>query len=130
VTRKKPQIAIVDDDASVCRALKRLVRSLHMDATTFNSGEAFLQTSTATPPFHADCLILDLQMPGMSGLELQSRLAASNLPIIFITAHDEGTAREEAIAAGAVAFLRKPFNDELLIQTLTAALARGGPSSA
>ncbi len=124
MTRNKPQIAIVDDDASVCRALKRLVRSLEMDAETFNSGEAYLNTAGAKTPFHADCLILDLQMPGMSGLELQSRLAGTNVPIIFITAHDEAQARRQAIAGGAVAFIRKPFNDELLIETLNTALRR------
>ena len=127
MTHNKPQIAIVDDDASVCRALKRLVRSLDMDAETFSSGEAYLEMAGAMPSFHPDCLILDLQMPGISGLDLQSRLRGTGLPIVFITAHDEGAAREQAMAAGAVAFLRKPFNDELLIQTLNAALTDGDP---
>jgi FixJ family two-component response regulator len=125
VTRTKPKIAIVDDDASVCRALKRLIRSLDMDAETFASGEAFLELAAAVPSFHADCLIVDVQMPGMSGLELQSRLADTKVPIVFITAHDEVGAREQAFAAGAVAFLRKPFDDVLLAKTLETALSSG-----
>ena len=115
----KPRIAIVDDDASVCRALKRLIRSLDMEAEAFTSSEAYLASRTCS--FRADCLILDLQMPGMSGLELQSRLAGTSLPIIFISAHVE--AAEQALAA-ADAFLPKPFTDESLIQTLDTALSR------
>jgi FixJ family two-component response regulator len=121
----KPTIAIVDDDASVCRALKRLIRSLDMNAQIFISGEAYLETASAIPSFHADCLILDLQMPGMSGLELQSRIAGTGVPVVFITAHDEAGAREKAFAGGAVAYLRKPFDDEILMQTLHVALSRG-----
>jgi FixJ family two-component response regulator len=119
-------IAIVDDDASVCRALKRLIRSLGMDAETFGSGESFLDSAAAQPPAQADCLILDLQMPGMSGLEVQARLAESSLPIIFVTAHDEAGARELALQSGAVAFLRKPFDDEALIKIINEALSRMG----
>jgi FixJ family two-component response regulator len=72
-------------------------------------------------------LILDLQMPGMNGLAVQDRLVqrGSTIPVIFVTAHDEGGAREKALSAGAVAFLRKPFNDELLIKTLREAFKRG-----
>ncbi len=119
VPQVKPRIAIVDDDASVCRALKRLFRSLDMEAEAFTSAEAYLAGGTCS--FRADCLILDLQMPGMSGVELQSRLAGTDLPIIFISAQDE--AAEQARAA-AGAFLPKPFTDESLIQTLDAALSR------
>jgi FixJ family two-component response regulator len=124
-------IAIVDDDDSVCRALKRLVRSLGMNADTFTSGQEFIDLIEAMPSFDVDCLILDVQMPGLNGLEVQERLASSGnpLPVIFITAHDEMAAREQALAAGAVAFLRKPFNDELFIKTLQAALKRGEPKT-
>ena len=124
MTASKPQIAIVDDDESVCRALKRLARSLGMDAETFTTGREFIDLLGAMPSFQPDCVILDLQMPGMNGLEVQERLAQSGspVPVIFITAHDEVGARERALAAGAVAFLRKPFNDELLVKTLHAAL--------
>jgi FixJ family two-component response regulator len=120
----KPLVAIVDDDESVCRALKRLVRSLGMNAETFASGQQFLDLIEAMPSFHPDCLVLDVQMPGLTGLEVQERLATNSnpLPVIFITAHDEVVPRERALAAGAVAFVRKPFQDELLIKTLRVAL--------
>ena len=122
----KPLIAIVDDDESVCRALKRLARSLGMDAETFTAGREFIDLLEAMPSFQPDCAILDVQMPGMNGLEVQERLAqsGSRVPVIFITAHDEVGARERALAAGAVAFLRKPFDDELFIKTLSVALKR------
>ena len=117
-------IAIVDDDESVCRALKRLVRSLGMEADTFASGQEFMDLIEAIPSHQIDCVVLDVQMPGLNGLDVQERLQSggSRLPIIFITAHDEVNVRERALAAGAVAFVRKPFNDELLIKTLRAAL--------
>ena len=76
------------------------------------------------PSFQPDCLIVDVQMPGMNGLELKNRLATAGntIPVIFITAYDEVGVREKAFAAGAVAFLRKPFSDELLIKTMHEAL--------
>jgi FixJ family two-component response regulator len=124
ITQNKPMIAIVDDDKSVCRAIMRLVRSLGMDAETFASGQDFLDLVEAMPSFHADCVVLDVQMPGLNGFDVQERLQKSGngLPIIFITAHDEANTRERALAGGAVAFVRKPFNDELLIKTLRLAL--------
>jgi len=120
----KPRIAIVDDDASVCRAVKRLLRSFSMDAETFNSGQSFIDLVEAMPSFQPDCVILDVQMPGMNGLEVQQRLVKSGhrIPVIFITAHDELGVRGKALAAGAVAFLRKPFDDQLLIKTLREAV--------
>ena len=124
MSNAKPLIAIVDDDKSVCRALKRLVRSLGMDGETFASGQEFLDLIEAMPSFHPDCVVLDVQMPGLNGLEVQERLARNGnpLPVIFITAHDDAVPRERALAAGAVAFVRKPFNDELFMKTLNAAL--------
>ena len=126
MSETKPLIAIVDDDPSVCRALKRLVRSIGMNAETFASGQEFVDLIEAMPSFHADCVILDVQMPGLNGLDVQERVARSGnpLPVIFITAHDEVGARERALAAGAVAFLRKPFDDEVFIKTLSVALKR------
>jgi FixJ family two-component response regulator len=114
----------VDDDESVCRAIKRLVRSLGMDAEAFTSGRDFIELIDAMPSFQPDCLVLDVQMPGMNGLDVQEQLVSrsSRLPIVFITAHDEMGVRERALSAGALAFLRKPFNDELFIRTLTAAV--------
>jgi len=127
----KPLIAIVDDDESVCRALKRLARALGMDAETFTAGRDFLDLLGAMPSFQPDCVILDVQMPGLNGLEVQEQLVRTGhkLPIVFITAHDDVGARERALAGGAVAFLCKPFDDELLVKTLHAALkdnAAGG----
>jgi FixJ family two-component response regulator len=121
-------IAVVDDDESVCRALKRLVRSLGMDADTFASGRQFLDLIEAMPSLVVDCVVLDVQMPGLSGLQVQEQLAKSGhrFPVIFITAHDDPLVREQALAAGALAFVRKPFNDELLIKTLNVAIERNG----
>ena len=108
--------------------MKRLMRALEMDAETFTSGQKFLDLVEAMPSFHPDCVVLDVQMPGLNGLEVQERLAKSRnpLPVIFITAHDEAGVRERALAAGAVAFLRKPFDDELFIKTLRVALKGAG----
>lgn len=125
VTEKTtPVIAVVDDDESVCRAIKRLVRSLGMGAETFASGQEFIELVEAMPSLAVDCVVLDVQMPGLNGLEVQQRLnkIGSRIPIIFITAHDEVSVREKALAGGAMAFVRKPFNDELLIKILRAAL--------
>jgi FixJ family two-component response regulator len=109
----------VDDDESVCRAIKGLVRSLGMDADTFASGQEFIDRIEAMPSQRFDCVILDVQMPGLNGLDVQERLKrrGNRFPIIFITAHDDAVVRERALAAGAVAFLRKPFNDELFIKS-------------
>ncbi len=117
-------IAIVDDDESVCRALKRLVRSLGMDAEIFNSGQQFIELIEAMPSRGVDCVVLDMQMPGLNGLQVQEHLTRTGhrLPVIFITAHDDSAVRDQALAGGALAFVRKPFNDELLIKILNVAL--------
>ena len=119
----KPLIAIVDDDASIRRAVGRLLRTVGMDADPFSSGDELLELLAAMPSYRPDCVILDVQMPGSNGLEVQRRLAGSTLPIIFITAHDELGLREQALAAGAVAFLRKPFGYDLFVKTVQAALS-------
>lgn len=126
LNQTKPLIAIVDDDASVCRALRRLVRSLAMNTETFSTGQQFLDLLEAMPSFQPDCVVLDVHMPGMNGLEVQEKLRRSkhSIPVIFITAHDEIGIREKAMGAGALAFLRKPFNDELLVKTLREGLKR------
>lgn len=128
MTRNKPLIAIVDDDESVCRALERLVRSLGMAAEAHASSEDFVHQVESLPSFKPDCVILDVQMPGMSGIEVQARLRRihKDIPVIFITAYDDQMAREQALAGGALAFLRKPCNDALFIRTLDAALGRRG----
>jgi FixJ family two-component response regulator len=119
---KVPFIAVVDDDESFRRATVRFIRSLGHDATAFASAEAFLTSSYVRD---VDCLITDLQMAGMTGIELQNQLAAQGhrLPIIFVTAFPETKARAQVLAAGAVGFLDKPFNDQKLIKCLNEALA-------
>ena len=115
-------ISIVDDDESSRRAIANFINSLGYAAVAFGSAEDFLKSgrldSTA-------CLISDVQMPGMSGIELQDRLLARGyrLPIIFITAYPEASARERALASGASGFLTKPFNEEKLISHLDDVLA-------
>ena len=114
-------IAVVDDDASVCKALSRLLRSSGLDATAYSSGRDFLENGATRNP---DCLILDVQMPGMSGTELRDRLNARprHIPVVFITAHDDAAAREKALGGGAVAHLYKPFSDAELLEAVAAAL--------
>ncbi|HUK41474.1 MAG TPA: response regulator [Candidatus Acidoferrales bacterium] len=127
MTKSKALIAIVDDDESVCRAIKRLVRSLGMEAHTFTSAQEFMQIVDGVPCIQIDCIVLDVQMPGLNGLQVQERLLreGKQIPIVFITAHEEAAVRERALAAGAVAFLNKPFNDDLFVKTLHVALKRG-----
>ena len=112
-----PLIYIVDDDKSVRKSLKRLMKSAGLKAKTLASAEDFLNSGYQDNP---GCLILDVRMPGLSGLELQKQLAAtgSKLPIIFITAHEDEKAYNAAMAAGAVAFLQKPFDDQTLLSAI------------
>jgi FixJ family two-component response regulator len=126
MNKPQPMIAIVDDDESVCRAIKRLVRSIGMKADTYTSSQEFVEMLEGVPWLHIDCVILDVQMPHVNGLEVQQRLVRRGKApeIIFISAHDEAGVRERALAAGALAFLCKPFNDELLVATLREALKR------
>jgi FixJ family two-component response regulator len=119
---KVPVISIVDDDESVREATKGLVRSLGYTAATFASGEEFLNSDRVND---TSCLITDVQMPGLTGLELQSRLTAMDrrIPIIFVTAFPQEQVRARALKAGAVGFLSKPFSDDSLIVCLDRALA-------
>jgi FixJ family two-component response regulator len=118
---KIPLISIVDDDEALRRSLDNLIRSAGLRARGFASAEAFLESNQLS---ETDCLILDLRIPGMSGLELQRQLALTNsdLPIIFITAQGDQDQRTRALEAGAVAFLYKPFYDEQLLQAINTAL--------
>ena len=116
-----PIIAVVDDDDSFRHATMSFIRSLGYAVAEFASAEAFLKSERL---HETDCLISDVQMPGMNGVELQGRLIAQgyHLPIIFMTAFPEIRARAQALAAGAIGFLAKPFNDEMLITCLSKAL--------
>src|ERR1700739_5098833 len=114
-------VSVVDDDESIRRTTRLLIESFGFRAAAFESAEGFLRAGQ----FHdTACLIVDVRMPGMNGLQLQSRLAAEGcgIPIIFITAYDDKESRRRAIQAGAVAFLSKPFSDEQLLQTLRSTL--------
>lgn len=119
-----PLIHIVDDDPSVLQALKRLLRSWGMQVRTSASGEEFL--SALSRSHDADCSVIDVQMPGMTGLEVQERMnrAGMDVPVIFITAHEEEGVEEQAFKAGAAGFLRKPFTEEALIGLIRSAMLR------
>jgi FixJ family two-component response regulator len=119
--RSAPLISIVDDDESIREATKGLVRSLGYQAATFASAEEFLQSDNVD---NTSCLITDVQMPGLSGLDLQSWLIdrGVQMPTIFITAFPEEKTRLRALTAGAVGYLGKPFSEESLLKCLDAAL--------
>lgn len=116
-------IAIVDDDQSVQSALKDLIESDGLSAKCFGSAEEFLDSGVQR---EAACLITDMRMPGISGLELQAKLRADGFktPIIFITAHGDARVRIQAMREGAVEFLTKPFDDQVLLNRVRAALDR------
>ena len=117
----KNLISVVDDDESIRRTTTFLIESFGFRAAAFESAESFLKSVQL---HDTSCLLVDVQMPGMNGLQLQSELAAAghSIPIIFITAFDNKDARQQAMQAGAVAFLGKPFNDEELHQAVRLAL--------
>jgi len=114
-------ISVVDDDESIRRTTTFLIESFGFRAAAFESAEGFLKSGQL---HDTSCLIVDVQMPGMSGLELQSELAAAgyDIPIVFMTAYENKVSRQQAMQAGAVAFLAKPFGDEQLLQTVRLAL--------
>ena len=119
---KTPLISVVDDDDSVRESLRGLLRSVRFGVEVFASAEEFLSADRA---HQTDCLILDVRMPGMGGLELQRRLAASHpeVPVIFITAHGDEELRSRALRSGAVDYLLKPFSEESLLQAVQTALS-------
>jgi len=114
-------VAIVDDDQSVQRSLQDLIESDGLSALCFGSAEQFLDSEARSK---AACLIADIRMPGMSGLELQAKLKAERcrIPVIFITAHGDAEMRIHAMRQGAVEFLSKPFDDAVLLEIVHAAL--------
>ena len=121
--KHKPLIAVVDDDQSVREALENLISSVGFEVRLFASAENFLDSDT---PAQTDCAILDVRLPGLSGLELQQRLAVDgqSIPVIVITAQADDKTQDEAVAAGAIAFLKKPVTEEVLLTALDAALKR------
>ena len=123
-----PLVSVVDDDASVRNSLNRLIRSIGMEAKVFASAEEFLN---AVHPRKANCLILDVRLPGMSGIDLLRHLLACrcSIPVIFITAHgSDEVARSEAASDQTIAYLIKPFNADELLDAVNTAL-KSNPSS-
>jgi len=120
-------VAVVDDDESVCRALSRLLRTAGFQPVTYASAEAFLQDAKR-PQF--DCLVLDVQLAGMSGLELSRRLAAVKdaTPVLFITAHDNPDARAAALAGGCAGYFRKTDPAERVLEALRNVISRRSSS--
>jgi FixJ family two-component response regulator len=118
---KAKVVAIIDDDESIRSALQGLMKAVGFPALAFASAEEFLKSGEQR---HTACLIADIRLPGISGLELQSKLNRDHqrIPIIFITAHGEEKMRMQALRAGAVEFLMKPFDDEVLLDSVRAAL--------
>ncbi len=117
-----PSVAVVDDDELMRGALQGLLEQAGFMARAFASAEEFLDSNQLR---HVSCLIADIRMPGMSGLDLQARLNADAIrsPIIFISAHGDERVRMQALRSGAVEFLAKPFDSEVLLETVRAALA-------
>jgi FixJ family two-component response regulator len=123
VNAQEPIVFAVDDDASMREALSRLFRSVGMQAQIFASAQEFLRFKRPDAPA---CLVLDVRLPGLSGLDLQRELAAANrgIPIIFITGHGDIPMSVEAMKAGAVEFLTKPFRDQALLDAIRQAIQR------
>ena len=123
MTEPVPVVFVVDDDPSVRRAIQRLVESVGLRVELFGSAHEFLQAKRQDMP---SCLVLDIRLPGMSGLDFQQELAKTNIPIpvIFITAHGDIPMTVRAMKAGAVEFLTKPFRDQDLLDSIQIALGR------
>jgi FixJ family two-component response regulator len=122
--KRSGPVAIVDDDELIRGALQGLLREAGLPARAFASAEEFLE---AGAQHLSSCLIADIRMPGLSGLELQARLNAEHIriPIIFMTAHSDERIRTQALRSGAVEFLAKPFDDDILLETVRTALTQG-----
>ena len=123
MSQEQPTVFIVDDDISVREALKNLLRSVDLKVETFGAAEEFLSSHRSDAP---GCLVLDVRLPGLSGLDLQRQLVESNIqiPIIFITAHGDIQMSVRAMKAGAVEFLPKPFRDQELLDAVRQAIDR------
>ena len=117
MTESRPIVFVVDDEPAICLSLKRLVRSVGLEAQTFNSAQEFLRSDRPEGP---GCLVLDVRLPGLSGLDLQKELADAkvDLPIIFMTGHGDIPMSVRAMKAGAVEFLTKPFRDQDMVDAI------------
>jgi FixJ family two-component response regulator len=125
VSKDHPLIAVVDDEECVRRALKRLICAAGLQVEDFSSGDQFLDSLASRRP---DCVILDLHMPRVSGFDVQTRLAqdGQHLPVIVITGRDTDEVRHRALDAGAVAYLKKPVDDQTLLAAVNDALGESG----
>jgi len=123
MTEVSPVVFVVDDDLSVRRSTERLIRSIGLEVQTFTSAREFLKNP---PPARPACLVLDVRMPGLSGMDLQRELTQSgiHIPIIFITAHGDIPMSVRAMKAGATEFLTKPFRSRNLLEAIRAAIDR------
>jgi FixJ family two-component response regulator len=122
VMKSRSLIAVVDDEEPIRKALRRLLRSAGMDVDTFPSGVEFLESLSTR---HPDCIVLDLHMPLVNGFEVQAQMARSGVtvPIVVITGHDSDETRQQALARFPVAYLRKPVNDQVLLDAIALALS-------
>ncbi|MCG3149087.1 MAG: Response regulator protein TmoT [Verrucomicrobiae bacterium] len=121
MSKEHPLVAVVDDEESVRKALQRLLRSVGMTTEAFATGAEFLQSLADHKP---DCIVLDIHMPGMTGFEVQARLAVAGppLPVVIITGYDSPETQNRVMTAGASAYLRKPINDEALLAAIHRAI--------
>ncbi|MGH7304565.1 MAG: response regulator transcription factor [Candidatus Rokuibacteriota bacterium] len=128
VPRSRPLVAVVDDEESIRKSLRRLFVAADLDAVIYASGQEFLDSLRDHQP---DCLVLDLQMPGLTGLEVQRTLAGAGarFPTIIITAHDEPETRARCLAAGVAAYLCKPLHDEMLLDAIADVMGRVAASA-
>lgn len=117
----EPTVFIIDDDQAVARSLRWLIESVQLKVETFSSAQAFIDGYDASKP---GCMVLDVRMPGMSGLDLQERLAVQRIdvPIIFITGHGDVKMAVRAVKSGAFDFIEKPFNDQDLLDRIQKAI--------
>ena len=122
MAKEQTRVYVIDDDESVRKAFKRLLRSVNFEAETFASAEEFLKTPK---PNKNSCIIIDIKMPGLTGFDLQRKLMAqgSRTPVIVISASDDAQVREQARGLGAVAFFRKPIDDQALLDAITWAVS-------
>ena len=123
MVNRLPLIAVVDDEESVRLALARMLRASSFEVSIYRSGEEFLESIKSVLP---DCVVLDFQMPGLTGRDVQRALSVAkvSLPIIIVTAHDQPSLREKVLADGAVAYFTKPLRRENLIAALDQAIRR------
>ena len=124
MVNRQPLVAVVDDEESVRLALARMLRASSFEVSIYRSGEEFLESIKTVVP---DCVVLDFQMPGLTGRDVQRALSVAkvSLPIIIVTAHDQPSLREKVLADGAVAYFTKPLRRDNLIAALDQAIRRG-----